>query len=247
MSSLVSALRILQCLTPETPRLKVSEIAERLDLPKSTVSRLLKTLSEGGVLDRDEETRQYFAGPRALQLGGLYMAQNDLMDFVDEAVLDLVNTYGFVGYIGVLDDLDVIIIRHRQGSYPLKYVLPVGTRQFAPAAALGIGLLAQLDEGEVETLAETCSSDPDFDPEVMKANIASHARSGFIEVSCKPVPGISAIGSAVHVPGSNEPPIGYSLSFPEAAANAAMRKHMSRSVASISETIRSRFTAIPAL
>ncbi len=246
MSSLDSALRILQCLTPETPRLKVSEIADRLALPKSTVSRLLKTLSESGVLDRDEETRQYFAGPRALQLGGLYMAQNDLMDFVDEAVLDLVSTYGFVGYIGVLDGLDVIIIRHRQGSYPLKYVLPVGTRQFAPAAALGIGLLARLDSGSIEVLEDAVAPEQDFDLEILKKNISSHARNGFIEIACKPVPGISAIGSSVHIPGSNEPAIGYSLSFPEAATDAAMRKRMSGSVASISETIRTRFTTIPA-
>src|SRR5690606_16445512 len=103
LSSLQSAIRILHCLSAETPRLRVTELAERLDMPKSTVSRLLRTLSEGGVLDRDHDTREYMAGPVALQLGGLYMARHDLLDLVDEAVCKLVDRFGFTGYVAVLD------------------------------------------------------------------------------------------------------------------------------------------------
>lgn len=234
MSSLESAIRILQCLSPETPRLRVSELAERLALPKSTVSRLLKTLSEGGVLDRDAETRAYMAGPMTLQLGGLYMAKHDLLDLVDDAVRRLVEQFRFTGYVAVLDQSEAVILRCRQGGYPLKFVLEVGTRQPAAEAALGIGLLAQLGEEELaHTLAllPADNSYPHPPSDTTRALIAAFRRDGVVEVPCLSVPEITAIGSAVSVPAGNQPAIGFSVSFPDSAADRAMRARIAAEVA----------------
>lgn len=233
MSSLESAIRILHCLSADRPRLRVSELSERLKMPKSTVSRLLKTLSEGGVLDRDEDTKEYVAGPVTLQLGGLYMAKHDLLDLMDDAVRKLVDQFGFTGYIAVLDRAEAVILRCRHGRYPLKFVLEVGTRQPAAEAALGIGLLAQLGEHELaQALAaprpdDSCTHPP---AETTLAQIVDFRRQGWIQVPCLSVPEITAIGSAVDVSRSSRPAIGFSISFPDSAADEAMRARIAGEV-----------------
>ncbi|QDC01649.1 IclR family transcriptional regulator [Mesorhizobium sp. 8] len=230
MSSLESAIRILQCFTPGTPRLRVTELAERLDLPKSTVSRLLKTLSDGGMLDRDEATRQYDAGPVALQLGALYMAKHSLLDLVDEAVSRLVERFPFTGYVAVLDGADAVVLRCRQGGYPLKFVLDIGTRQPAAEAAMGIGLLSQLDETKLEEALRAGRNAGDNVIPATREAISHFKREGWVEVPCLAVPGITAIGSAVLPPNDREPAIGFSMSFPDAAVDNQKRTEIAREV-----------------
>lgn len=238
LSSLESAIRILHCLSADTPRLRVSELSERLNMPKSTVSRLLKTLSEGGVLDRDDDTKEYVAGPVTLQLGGLYMAKHDLLDLVDEAVRELVDRFGFTGYVAVLDRAEAVILRCRHGRYPLKFVLEVGTRRPAAEAALGIGLLAQLDENALAQVLATPRLDSSYahpPVEATLAQIADYRKRGWVQVPCLSVPEITAIGSAITVPPGNQPAIGFSISFPDSAADAATRE---RIAAEVSKTAR---------
>lgn len=229
MSSLDSAIRILQCLSPERPRLRVSEVAEHLKIPKSTVSRLLKSLSEGGVLDRDEDTKEYVAGPVSLQLGGLYMAKHNLLDLVDDAVRRLVDRFGFTGYVAVLDRGEAVVLRCRHGGYPLKFVLEVGTRQPAAEAALGVGLLAQLTEADLlKTFAPS---------QAAMRHIEDCRRQGWIEVPCISVPEITAIGSAVDVSDSSHAAIGFSISFPNSAADRALRDEIAAEVAKTSKKL----------
>lgn len=245
MSSLDSAIRILKCLTLETPALRVSEIAERLGLPKSTVSRLLKTLSESGILDRNDETRQYVAGPMALQLGGVYMANNNVLDLVDEAVRRLVELFRFTGYIAVLEDSELVVLRCRQGGYPLKFVLEIGSRHPAVDAALGIALLAKLDDAGLEralTHAKAANPPASFNLGATKDLVEQVRRDGYIEIPCLSVPGITAIGSAVYVPGIQKPAVGFSISFPTIAANQELRDRMARQVLASARAIENRMT-----
>lgn len=234
MSSLESAIRILHCLTADTPRLRVSELAERLRIPKSTVSRLLKALSEGGVLDRDEGTKEYLAGPLTLQLGGLYMAKHDLLDLVDDSVREMVQRFGFTGYVAVLDRAEAVVLRCRQGRYPLKFMLEVGTRWPAAEAALGIGLLAQLDGPELARILEAPQGDdsrPHPPAATTMVQIEEFRRQGWIQVPCLSVPEITAIGSAAAVSLGNQPPISFSIAFPDAAVDEGMRERIAAEVA----------------
>lgn len=241
MSSLESAIRILHCLSPETPRLRVSELSDRLKMPKSTVSRLLKTLSEGGVLDRDDDTKEYVAGPVTLQLGGLYMAKHDLLDMVDDAVRRLVDQFGFTGYVAVLDRAEAVILRCRQGGYPLKFVIEVGTRQPAAEAALGIGLLAQLDQAALTRALSAPRADTYTHPpaETTLAQIEEFRRKGWVEVPCISVPEITAIGSAVEVAGGKHPAIGFSISFPDSAVDNALRAEIAAEVGATARQLSS--------
>jgi DNA-binding IclR family transcriptional regulator len=211
MSNLESAIRILQCLSPDTPMLKVTDVATRLGIAKSTVSRLLRTMHDGGLLKRDDNTPQYGPGPLALELSRLYASSNSLLDRIDEALANLVDEFGFTGFAGILDNGSVVILRQHQGSYRLRYVLEVGERQKPDEMALGIALLMRHDL--MKKQAQTAAN-----RRLSRAFLTDRV----VEVPCRSVPGITAIGTALQAERTGQT-IGFSISFPDIAAPAAMR------------------------
>lgn len=211
-------------------------------MPKSTVSRLLRTLSDGGVLDRNEDTKEYAAGPVTLQLGGLYMARHDLLHLVDEAVRKLVDRFGFTGYVAVLNRAEAVVLRCRHGAYPVKFLLGVGTRRPAAEAALGIGLLARLGEAELRAALEAPRSDDTYvhpPVETTLGWIGEYRQQGWVEVPCASAPEIAAIGSAVDTPPGGQQAIGFSLSFPVSAADAVMRQRMATQIRETAQELSS--------
>ena len=70
IQSVDRAARILKALAAGSPRLGVSELAERLGLAKTTVHGLLRTLERQDLVEQDPETGKYRLGPEMLQVPG---------------------------------------------------------------------------------------------------------------------------------------------------------------------------------
>lgn len=79
MSELLQrAVQILDALRVQRAGLSIREVAREVDLPKSTVQRLLKELVGTDMAAQDEVTRKYRLGPRTLALGMAYQRRLDL-------------------------------------------------------------------------------------------------------------------------------------------------------------------------
>ncbi|WP_146688008.1 helix-turn-helix domain-containing protein [Bradyrhizobium canariense] len=73
---LLRAFNILRCFEARNMRLGNSEIADRCGLPRSTVSRLLLTLTEIGQLVYFPQEQKYAPGSNAIVLGASFVAEN---------------------------------------------------------------------------------------------------------------------------------------------------------------------------
>jgi len=152
MKSVRHVVDVLRCLSPDMPELSVSATSRRLNLPKSTVSRLLATLRDGGFLEQDPATSRYRPALGAFQLGMMYKAHTTSLDVVQAAMAGLVRNTGHTGFVSVLADGDVVVLRNRPGSYPVRFVMEPGRRNPAYATAVGKALLARLPEARVRAL-----------------------------------------------------------------------------------------------
>lgn len=72
------AVQVLDVLRAHGSGLSIREVAREIDLPKSTVQRLLKELVATDMAAQDEATRKYRLGPRTLALGTAYQRRMDV-------------------------------------------------------------------------------------------------------------------------------------------------------------------------
>lgn len=161
MSSLDKGLRALALITVERPRLRVSEVATALGLPKSSASRLLATLDRHGFLERGARHAGFEPGFELQRLGQLYRADDAVTGLADEALRELVSRHPATGYLAWLDGLDTVILRVRESPVPVRFVVSEGTRLPAFVTAIGKALLMRLDSQELlERLPERLAHRP---------------------------------------------------------------------------------------
>ncbi len=239
MSSLESAVSILRCFHSETPELAVSDVARQLAMPKSTVSRLLRAMGEQGLVEQDAESRRYRVGLLPFRLGQLYHAHTKVIDLVDAEVEALVNETGFTGYIGVLNEADIVILRKRHGRYPVRMVLEPGYRMAAAATAFGKALLARLSNDELRRILPPTSGNGKSGTRMPIGKLLAElelVRSQRWAMADEAFPGMGAIGAAVGS-ADDQPAVGFSLSFPDNAVNPKLRRTIAEGVAAAARRV----------
>jgi DNA-binding IclR family transcriptional regulator len=232
MSSLESAVSILCCFSPEMPELAVTQVAAQLNLPKSTVSRLLMTMAERHLVEQDVVTRRYRVGLLPLRLGQLYYAHMQVVDLVNAELETLVNETGFTGYAGVLNGADIVILRKKHGRYPVRMVLDTGTRMSAATTAFGKALLARLPDDRLGAMLPSDLVEGKGAARKPVTRLASElalVRKQRWAIGDTAFPGMAAIGTAVGGL-DDQQAVGFSLSFPDSAVNSTARKSIANRV-----------------
>lgn len=224
MSSLENGLKILTHFSKERPVLRVGEVCRELDIPKSSASRLLKTLSEFGLVEREAGDAGYVLGVQALALADCFVAARSLLSMVNASIDELVSEFQFVGYVAVLSGADIIILRAKSGSYPLRLVHAVGRRMPALPTALGVTLLARQTDEQILTALDG-KLDGDEARENALARIEETRRTGVFNLFDGMRSGVSAVGAAVCDPARHEN-ISFSISYPSDAVDEPLLKRM---------------------
>jgi DNA-binding IclR family transcriptional regulator len=222
MSSLETAATILACFSPDTPDLGITDVAKRLNMPKSTVSRLMSTMARHGLVEQDPRTRRYRVGLLPFRLGQLYQAHVNALDMLEAEVVKLVERTGFTGYLSVLSGSDNVILRVRQGRYPVRMVLEPGYRIPAFATASGKALLARQSDAELRELlpGTLVYQRTDIKKPLVKLllELAEVRQELWAEAREETFPGIAAVAAAVGS-ADQQQPVGLSLSFPVTAVS----------------------------
>jgi DNA-binding IclR family transcriptional regulator len=150
-STLAKGLLILQCFVSEPRPHANSELAQRLGMPRPTVSRLCRSLQALGFLDHDERLDRYFIGPAAVALGYPYLINTPLLGALRPAMQALADGVEGAVSVGVAMDLDVVYVEtcaHEDGTLRRP---GVGAVRGVIETAMGRAWLAQL--GAVERQA----------------------------------------------------------------------------------------------
>jgi IclR family transcriptional regulator, pca regulon regulatory protein len=156
--SLERGLAVLLAFTPDRPSLGISELAETLELTRSTTHRYVHTLATLGFLEQDTETRKYRLGPRVLDLGFTMLGSLELREIAAPHLRWLAETTGHTSNLAIRDGSDVILVdrvRGRPGRYHhLESSLHVGSRLPSYCSATGKILLAFLPARDLDPLID---------------------------------------------------------------------------------------------
>ncbi len=152
MTVLENSVSVLRCFTEGRRELTVTDVAQLLKLPKSNVSRLLRSMRDVGLLDDAHESRGYRPGVLLLELGQVLRAGQSLVARANDAVRGICDEVGHTGYVAVLLGADMIGLSHHAGRNLLQVGVPLGRRLPVDACATGRALLARMSEQQVRDL-----------------------------------------------------------------------------------------------
>ena len=138
------AFRLLELLSQSEEGMTLSEMARALEMSKSTVHSLLKTLEGSDVIEQAEE-RRYVLGPRLYDLAQASIQRAGLRRFALPAMERLARSCGETVFLGRIEREHVRIIESVEagGDSPLFHITARrGTRVPLLAGAIGRVVLA---------------------------------------------------------------------------------------------------------
>ena len=125
----------------------LAELAGEAPIAKSSVLRYLTTLTEIGVVRRDEGGR-FRLGLRLVELAGGLLENDDLRSVAEPLLHDLVAVSGETVHLGVRTDSDVVYIAKVESKASVRLVSRIGSRVPIHCSAMGKAILAHLPEDE---------------------------------------------------------------------------------------------------
>ncbi len=144
IQSVERAALILGALGSGTPRLGVTEIAERVGLAKPTVHGLLRTLESHDLVVQDPGTGKYSLGPGVLQLGNAYLDGSELRARSLLWAESLAQRVNEAVWVATLSGSRVIVLHHVFRPDNTVQILEVGAAIPWHACALGHAIVAFL-------------------------------------------------------------------------------------------------------
>ncbi len=149
--SLARGLAILECFRVGHSVLGIADIADELEMSRSTTHRYVTTLVALGYLEQDKR-RKYRLSLRVTDLGMSALNATGLREHAHSVLEELRQGSSFTASLAVLDGLEIVyvdrIVSFQRGRNSIEIGMGIGSRLPAYCTALGKVLLAHLPEDE---------------------------------------------------------------------------------------------------
>lgn len=145
-------LDILELLSTIPSGLSLTEIAEAISAPKSTILPVMHTLAKRKFIFYDKDTQKYSIGVAAFSVGSSYMHQMSSMQFIQSEMQHLTSECNETCQLGIRDNDSVLYLAKVDSPEPLRLISYVGKRLPLYCTALGKSLLCDASLEELEQL-----------------------------------------------------------------------------------------------
>jgi IclR family transcriptional regulator, KDG regulon repressor len=161
-----------------------SEILAALEVPKSSVHRILKELSELGYLTFNPETKRYFGSLRLAALGAEVMSHFQLRDHIRPLLLELHRETDHTTNFGILDGIQgVFVDKIESRDFGIKLFSEIGKNFPLHSTGLGKVLLTYSSEDTLARLVQrplqAITEKTITDTEQLKAELALIRKQGY--------------------------------------------------------------------
>ena len=143
-------LDVLEYLAADGAGYTLTELAEALNAPKSSLFPILHTLADRKYVSLVDG--RYTVGIGAYALGAAYSAGRDALDLILTVMGQVVEECQETCQLAIRDQGNVLYIGKVDSSQAIRMISHVGKRLPASATALGKALLSGLTDGEVAAL-----------------------------------------------------------------------------------------------
>ena len=154
--SVARAARLLRLVTQAPVEgLAVVELARRADLTRPTTHRLLVALRHEGLVDQDEQTGRWSAGPELYLMGQAAASRYDITAIARDIVRSLAVRTEESAFLSVRRGDETVCLLREEGSFPIRsFVLSEGVRFPLGVASAGLAILSFLPPHDVDAYFE---------------------------------------------------------------------------------------------
>jgi IclR family transcriptional regulator, KDG regulon repressor len=151
VKSAIRVMNILEIVCCHKSGLTQKEIADNLNIPKSSLSTILKDMTAREYLIHDPKTKCYLLGAQVLHLAGIYLNNIDLVDLGRPIISELSQETGETGVLAIPIGQEAIIVYKEDSLQPILPSVQVGTRLPLFSTAVGKAILAHYSDEELKT------------------------------------------------------------------------------------------------
>lgn len=149
------SMKLLQCLAESTSqRLTLTEICDRLELPKSKGYTILNTLIKHDFIEKDSQTKTYRLGLGIVSLARNVLNSIDIRDIVAPDLKNLASQTGLTAHYGVRTESRVYIIAKEESNENFGYNMRVGVSHPLTYGGHGKAIVAFMSEEDQRQVLE---------------------------------------------------------------------------------------------
>ncbi len=217
IQSVDRAVQILNSFSEQKSEWRLTELAQALQLNKSTVHGIINTLKYHGLIDQDENTQVYRLGPALMYYGELVTEKLDIIALAKPIMEDLRDKVEETVHLATLNDLDVVYIEKIESSHSMRIATTRGSRNPSYCTGVGKALLAFAGEAKLKRVIgrglEPRTPETITDPLLLKQNIEEIKLKGYAEDRSEAEIGLNCLAMPIH-DHSGKAPYALSISGP---------------------------------
>jgi DNA-binding IclR family transcriptional regulator len=200
-------LEIIQCFDGKRAEWALGDLASAVNLPRSTVHRLLGLMQQDGFIEADLQTRRYRPGPELYRIGAMLAANMPIIPLAMPILRDIAGRSDETTLLSLFypKQLQKAFVAQVESSRSMRYVIELNVRGSMLWGASAHAILAHLDEPTIRRALADRETSPSTGAKanrrVLEMDIKRIRAEGFARSVGERVP--TAIGLAVPVFGAD--------------------------------------------
>ncbi len=206
--SLSKSLNALIAVASANEPLRLSQLQRKTRLPKSTLFRILRVMTDYGILAVDPSRKTYGMGPRLFEIAHKLVDKYDLIGAAAPELRRLSEETGEAARLCALDGLDVVVMDLSLPPEPVPLVHGLGARIPIHRSAAGLAMVAQMPREAQNTMIARIAAELPREAsrraiQRMKSAVGFAISTGFAIGSDDDEPGVREVAATITDEGGN--------------------------------------------
>lgn len=145
-------LDILQLLSRSRDGFSLTEIANLTNIPKSTITPIIRALYNRHFITVNEATGKYAIGIASFIIGSAYLRDVDILSLIQPEMKKIVAKISETCQLGILVGSEVLYLAKEDSPFPIRLISFVGKQIPAYCTAIGKALLSDCSAEKISLL-----------------------------------------------------------------------------------------------
>lgn len=184
--------------------LRLVDLCRLADIERSTVHRLLQGLIAERLVSQNRDSKRYFLGMGAYEMGVAVGPPLKLRDLCHPYLDALADQTGDTVFLSVRSGFDGVCVDRKEGSYPVKaFVLEPGRRRPLGVGAGNVAMLAAMPQDEIARICMANRSRvqqkyPRYSDGELAKRIKACQALGYSFTEVLEAAGVKSVGMCIH-------------------------------------------------